>query len=115
LWLPDGTCPYRPPVYFAADVTTFFTFPGETGQQPVESTNLEGGNWCRFQSGDAWVTGYRRNGLCNGANEQSSGTFELFRPFVTTTCDNSCAAWTPGQPNHPQSLLLRLLVPDVWH
>lgn len=90
-WLsgPDATCPYRPPVHSSPGVTTFYKFPGVTGQQPPVQ-NLEGGNWCRFQSAGTWVMGYLRSGSCNAANGQTSNTFDVFCPFLVTGCDNAC-------------------------
>jgi hypothetical protein len=90
-WLPgqNTTCPYRPPLRFESSITTFFTFPGDTAQQP-SAKDLQGGNWCRFESGGAWLTGYVREKACHAAGGESSSTFELFCPFVTNSCADAC-------------------------
>lgn len=89
-WLPgtDRTCPYRPPLHLLPGVTTYFRFQQEaTGQQP-SVTGLQGGNWCRFQSGGSFITGYIRNGVCNGP-DASSATFEVFCPYAVSTCSTA--------------------------
>lgn len=86
------TCPYRPPLHFTSNVTTFFKFPGSTAQQP-DTAGLQGGNWCRFKPAwSTWVAGYVREGACHGSNGQSSATFDTFCPFLVNSCDSACNA-----------------------
>lgn len=91
-WAPTvagATCPYRPLLYFQPNITTFFDFPGATGQQP-NVDGMQGGNWCRFRSNTKWVTGYVRDGACNSGDGRTSTYFELFCPFAVSSCKQSC-------------------------
>lgn len=84
-------CPYRPPLHFKKEVTTFFKFPGDTAQQPA-TAGLQGGNWCRFKTArtTTWVVGYVREGACQGSNGEVSTTFDTFCPFLVNSCNGAC-------------------------